>query len=59
MILSQGERLAVDILAAVLDDKGLNAEGLESDDIGIITDCVFENATVNIPLTKINLEKRI
>ena len=59
LILSQGERLAVDILAAVLNDQGLCAEGLESDVIGLITDCVFDNATVNIPMAKINLKKRI
>jgi len=59
LILSQGERLAVDILAAVLDDHGLNAEGLESEVIGLITDCIFENATVNIPVTKTNLQERI
>lgn len=59
LILSQGERLTVDILASVLVDQGLNAEGLESDDIGIVTDCVFENATVNIPMTKTNLEERV
>jgi len=59
LILSQGERLAVDILAGVLDDHGLNAEGLESEVIGLVTDCVFENATVNIPVTKTNLQERI
>ncbi len=59
LILSQGERLAVDILTGVLDDQGLSAEALESDVIGIITDYVFENATVNIPTTKTNLQERI
>ncbi|MHA1135307.1 MAG: aspartate kinase [Candidatus Thorarchaeota archaeon] len=59
LILSQGERLAVDILAGVLEDHGLSAEGMESDSIGLITDCVFENATVNIPTTKTNLQERI
>ncbi|MGY5879237.1 MAG: aspartate kinase [Candidatus Thorarchaeota archaeon] len=59
LILSQGERLAVDILTGVLDDHGLSAEGLESDAIGFITDCAFENATVNMPTAKINLQERI
>jgi len=59
LILSQGERLAVDILTGVLHDQGLKARPMESDIIGLVTDRVFENATVNIPATKINLEKQI
>ncbi|TFG98518.1 aspartate kinase [Candidatus Thorarchaeota archaeon] len=59
LILSQGERLAVDILTGVLNDQELNAEALESDIIGIVTDCVFENATVNMPTTRTNLQDRI
>lgn len=59
LILSQGERLAVDILTGVLNDKGLRAEALESDTIGIVTDCVFENATVNILAARKNLQERI
>ncbi|MFW9844469.1 MAG: hypothetical protein ACFFEV_07825, partial [Candidatus Thorarchaeota archaeon] len=46
LILSQGERLSATILAGVLSDQGINAESLESDSIGLLTDCVFENATV-------------
>ncbi|MCJ7817579.1 MAG: aspartate kinase, partial [Candidatus Thorarchaeota archaeon] len=59
LILSQGERLAMDILTGVLNDQGLNAEALESDVIGIVTDCVFENATVNMPTTRTNLQEQI
>ncbi len=59
LILSQGERLAVDILAGVLHDQGLKVKALESDIVGLVTDGVFENATVNIPVTRTNLEKHI
>jgi len=59
LVLSQGERLAVDILTGVLHDQGLKVKALESDSIGLVTDRVFENATANIPATKINLEKQI
>ena len=59
LILSQGERMAIDLLAGVLDDQGMSAKALESEAIGLITDCVFENATVNMPTTKKNLQERI
>jgi aspartate kinase len=59
LILSQGERMAVDLLAGVLDDHGLCAKALESEAIGLITDCVFENATVDMATTKTNLQQRI
>jgi len=59
LILSQGERLSAAILAGVLKDQGIIAESLESDSIGLLTDCVFENATVDIPVAKSNLRNRI
>jgi len=59
LILSQGERLSAAILAGVLRDQGIDAESLESDNIGLLTDCVFENATVNIPVSRANLRNRI
>ncbi|TFG32837.1 aspartate kinase [Candidatus Thorarchaeota archaeon] len=59
LILSQGERLAVDILVGVLINQGLSAEALESEEIGLITDCVFENATVNMPKTRSNLQEHL
>jgi aspartate kinase len=40
LILSQGERLSAAILTGVLIDQGLQAEPLESDSIGLLTDCL-------------------
>jgi len=59
LILSQGERLSAVILSGVLRDQGIQAEPLDSDSIGLLTDCTFENATVDIPVAKENLQKRI
>ncbi len=59
LILSQGERLSAVILSGVLTDQGIDAESLESDNIGLLTDCVFDNATANTSVAKSNLQEHI
>ncbi len=52
---SFGERLASFLLAGVLTDRGCQALPLESDKIGMVTDDVVENATVDLRAFKRNL----
>lgn len=47
-VLSFGERLAAFLLAALLTDRGTPAKPVESDKIGMLTDDVVENATVDL-----------
>jgi aspartate kinase len=55
-ILSYGPRLSALILAAALRDQGLKSEAWEADAIGMVTDQVAENATVDLRLFKANFE---
>lgn len=55
-ILSYGARLSAVILAAALRDREVSAENWEADTIGMITEQVYENATVDLPLFKANFE---
>lgn len=59
LIMSQGERLASIILAAVMINQGIQAKALESDTIGILTDSVCVNATANLKATKLNLTEQL
>ncbi|MHA1906768.1 MAG: aspartate kinase [Candidatus Thorarchaeota archaeon] len=59
LILSQGERLAAIILAAVLQDQGISAIALESDTIGLVADAVCDNATVDLPAVERNLKEHV
>ncbi len=59
LIMSQGERLSSLILAAALNDRGIQASSLESDIIGIQTDSVCINATANLKGTKKNLTEQL
>jgi len=55
-ILSYGERLAALILSAVVNTgERIKSIPLEADEIGIITDESFENATAHLPEVKKNL----
>ncbi len=47
-VLSYGERLSALIFAGVLADRGARSLALESEQIGLITDHSFENATVDL-----------
>jgi len=58
-ILSYGERLAAPILAAKLEDMGLNSIALTGGDAGIITDDKFGEATPLIKLTKHRLQNNL
>lgn len=58
-ISSFGERLAAIILAGVMMDNDINAKALDADEIGIITDNSFENATAILPTIKENFKKTL
>ncbi len=58
-ILSQGERLAAIIFAAVLAEIGKNASAFEADRIGIVTDSAYDNATAILPEVRKNIKEKI
>lgn len=58
-IQSFGERLSVYLLEGILKEKGLKARALEADQIGLVTDGVFGNATAILPLTEKNLRSNV
>ncbi len=58
-ILSHGERLAAPILAAKLQEIGLNSIALTGGDAGIITDDKFGEASPLMKLTKHRLQKNL
>jgi aspartate kinase len=53
-ILSYGERLAADILAGILQSHGKTAVSLSAEEIGMITDEKFTNATAMLEETRNN-----
>lgn len=55
-ITSYGERLAAVILSGVLEDKGVKANIIETDKIGLVTDEQYENATVDLKEFKVNFK---
>jgi aspartate kinase len=55
LILSYGERFCAQILSGVIRDKGRDSLPMESDQIRLITDDSFENATANLAETRKNL----
>jgi aspartate kinase len=59
LILSYGERLSAVILSGILNSKGSEAVAMEADEIGIITDESFENATAKLPQVKKNLNHTV
>ncbi len=59
LVQSFGERLSVILVSAMLQDMGVNAVPIDSDDIGIITDGIFGNASVDIDATAKNVGPRI
>jgi len=59
LVLSQGERFASILLAAILNDSGISSISLDSDKIGLLTDSVCVNATVNLQVARQNLVKEI
>jgi len=59
LILSFGERLSVLIMTNTLKDINVNSVGLESDDIGFITDGKYGNASAILSKVETNLKKQI
>jgi len=59
LILSYGERFSVLLMEGLLRCKGLNARALESEQVGLITDGNFGNATADLPETERNLRLSI
>ncbi len=59
LVLSYGERLSVIVMESILRSRGLDARALEGDEIGIITDGNFGNATADLSLVERNLQDSI
>ncbi len=57
-VLSYGERLSALVIYGIIKCKKRNCELLLPENIGLITDDVFGNASVNLKLSKGNLEHR-
>ncbi len=58
LIQSFGERLSPIVLEAFLLDKGINAEFMDAEEVGIFCKGPFENAIVELEKTKKSLEKK-
>ncbi|MFW6159509.1 MAG: aspartate kinase [Acidobacteriota bacterium] len=58
-ILSYGERLSSNLLAWVLKAREIEAFSLEADEIGIVTDECFENATADLEEVKKRLRRTL
>jgi len=58
-ILSYGERLAVLLLSYLIKEKGKRSLPMEADNIGMVTDQSFENATALLPEVNWNLVKNV
>jgi len=54
-VLSYGERLAVPILEGALNDRGVEAKGFTSEDIGLISDGTPGKATADLNASKKNV----
>lgn len=59
IILSYGERLSVYLLSSVLNSYDLRTVALEADQLGILTDDSFDNATADLANISKNLPNRI
>lgn len=59
LIHSFGERICACLLAGILKDMGKKAKALDSDEIGLVTDDYYENATADLPRIRNNLSKNI
>ena len=54
-----GERLSVRLLAGVLRSRGVEAESIDADEVGMLTDGVFGNASPIMSAIERNLERHI
>ncbi|NLI73544.1 MAG: aspartate kinase [Euryarchaeota archaeon] len=59
LVQSFGERMSVIVLSAMLQDMGVNAVPVEADELGIITDGQFGSASVDMGVTRQNVQPRI
>jgi len=59
LILSFGERLAVILMAGLLESKGYRAKAMDSEATGMITDDSFANATADMPRTRRKLRAKV
>lgn len=59
LAVSFGERMSVRLLASVLRSQGTNAEWVDADEAGILTDGIFGNATPLMGPIQTNLEKSV
>ncbi|OQY02967.1 MAG: hypothetical protein B6I20_06010 [Bacteroidetes bacterium 4572_117] len=56
-ILSFGEKLSAIVLNGIFNDKGIAAETKFPEQVGLLTDGVFGNASIKLNLSKENVEK--
>lgn len=59
MAVSFGERLCVRVLAGLLRSRGVEAEGVDADEAGMLTDGVFGNASPVMPAISKNLDRTV
>jgi aspartate kinase/aspartokinase/homoserine dehydrogenase 1 len=59
IILSYGERLSTLVLTEILKDRQINCQEVLPEDIGLITDGEFGNASINYALSSQNLQKSL
>jgi aspartate kinase len=59
LILSTAERMSAYIMEGVLRSRGVKAKAYESDQVGVITDGFFGNATAILDRTEKNLKKKL
>jgi aspartokinase/homoserine dehydrogenase 1 len=59
IVQSLGERLSVVLVAAALQDMGVKALGMDADELGIITDGVYGQASADLDATTKNIAPKI
>jgi aspartate kinase len=59
LAVSFGERLSVRVLAGLLRSRGVDAEPVDGDDAGLLTDGVFGNASPLMPAIEHNLARTV
>jgi aspartate kinase len=59
LVQSFGERMSVIVMAAMLQEMGVNAVPVDADELGIITDGTFGSATVMMEQTRNNVAPKI
>ena len=59
IVQSLGERLSVVLVAAALQDIGVKALGIDTDELGVITDGVYGQASADLEATAKNIAPKI